>query len=379
MTLEGKLGVLKDIGTCSLDKILKSVLQPLPASTAQQTTRLPFQMTGLVLGSAQQQRLGMQLQGSGGPTVWFVDPLVAAEIVASPTLKITPLGWPIVAELPVGMRVVLKATAYVADGTRIVIRGAQNTIVPHTNQLIVQPRGMLELSNLTVTGSINTPAIKLLGRALLTDIVMKKNGFLSPNKRDLNNPVSGAALTLMINSYCRAVSTKFVGNDAGLHLSGAQGGAIALNQKCTFECHDCEISENLANKGAGLSILDGGNAKFTGTTVWNDNVASDGGGVLMIIRSGSMTQEGALHVSRNQAMGNTGAAIAHIFVGGTIRLENAHLLNNRGTSYMARGGAFGIDKEGSIHCKNCTIDGSEAGQDGERRQDEAYGGVIWQV
>ena len=289
MALQGKLGVVKDIAGCSLDKILMSVSEPIPTSTAEQTaapTRLPLQMAGLVLGSAQQQQQQQnrdtQLRGSGGLTVWFVDPLAAAEIASWPASKIEPLSWPIVAELPVSMSVVLKTTAYVADNHRIVIRGAQNTILPYTNQLIVQPRGVLELSSVTVTGSVDSSAIKVLGTALLTNVTMKENGVRSTQ----DTCVPGAALTLMVGSYCKVISGRFLENNAGYQKCG-QGGAISMVQGCTLDCHDCELSGNQAYQGAGLFVLDKSKAKFGGTTVWNSNYADDGDWALSIVHSGN--------------------------------------------------------------------------------------------
>ena len=300
----------------------------------------------------------------------FVDPLAAAEIASWPASKIEPLSWPIVAELPVSMSVVLKTTAYVADNHRIVIRGAQNTILPYTNQLIVQPRGVLELSSVTVTGSVDSSAIKVLGTALLTNVTMKENGVRSTQ----DTCVPGAALTLMVGSYCKVISGRFLENNAGYQKCG-QGGAISMVQECTLDCHDCELSGNQAHQGAGLFVLDGSKAKFSGTTVWNSNCASDAGGVLCIVRSGSVIQEGLLHAARNQAGSMSAGAVGYLFVGGTVRLENANLVKNSGMSTRGTGGVFVIDRDGQVYCTNCMMDGNEVGMRGKRTVG-AYGGVI---
>ena len=157
MALSEKLGVVTNIHACTIDKILMSASPQhlTPALRAQATaapTNVSLQMAGLVLGSAQQHKLSTQLHRSGIP-VWFVDPLVAVELVPPQQFKMQPLVWPTEVKLPPRMRVVLRTTAYVGDDTKVTIRGVQNTIVPHSKQFKVQVRGVLELSNVTITGS----------------------------------------------------------------------------------------------------------------------------------------------------------------------------------------------------------------------------------
>ena len=206
----------------------------------------------------------------------------------------------------------------------------------------------------------------------------------------------------LIGPYVKAVSCKFLDNDSGggRGSNGANGGAIQLTGDCQFECHDCEISRNSADLGAGLAVVDGSAATLTGTTILDGNKAWNGAAVIWV-RKGKVLQTGVpfmclkcthacthshnthacahtqvLYASENVIQGHTGGAVGHIFAGGTIRLENAQITKTRSTDREAKGGVFSIEKDGAIYCTNCTMNDSVVGPIGGRA-DQASGGIIW--
>ena len=117
---------------------------------------------------------------------------------------------------------------------------AANKIVPGKFQFDVQSNGILELSNLVITGSHTSSAIVSKGDLVLVGVIMERNG-LTDTERKHNNAeihcsrktcfnVPAAAIQLLGYASCTARSCKFLDNDAG-RTTGALGNSP---KECCF-------------------------------------------------------------------------------------------------------------------------------------------------
>lgn len=182
--------------------------------------------------------------------------------------------------------VLLKTNVAIKAGRKLTIRGGGSSVVPGQFQFEVQKGGFLHISDVTISGSLKTPAIRTAGFTELRDAVMQENG--------LDKIADGAAIYVMPGGRLNAISTRFLRNKAS-----KQGGAIG----CTgseLVLADTEISSNVATyEGGAIAALKGCSILFRGRTTINDNSAYSAGGAFLVVDS-IITFEGSLQASGNR-------------------------------------------------------------------------------
>ena len=234
--------------------------------------------------------------------------------------------------------------------------------MPGVFQFVVRAGAILELSNMTIMSSTASPAIMSNGHTVLDQVIMQHN-----------YAASGAAVDIRPGGSCNATASKFLNNHAG-----DRGGAVHLwSGQSRFSGQDCEFSGNVADKGGAMFIMPGSVVALSGQTVMNQNRALSGGAVQLV--QGRFDVTGELHAEGNLATTRRGGGgYLTIYNGGQASLENAHFVRNKveeGGGNAGYGGLARIEKDGTLLCTNCTIDGSSAGVAGDSL--DSAGAVIW--